>query len=520
MKKWFIILGIMLLFSSGVYSAELSDGEKKIVSNYTQSINKSLQNNSELSGTVQVYFEIKLNNSLNSYKIISYDNKELAEVIDSTLKSLEKYPENFTKPKLRYIANLIVQNGRITTDIVSINYAVTVRKQGDKNSQYYSKLIKQINKEINLSPHEDYIGLGDAILELNISSIGKIKKIRLLQSSGDKTYDDKICNYFLEKTVEMPPADVLKNGYYSLIIGIEPASEEVREEYKNYVKQVSEEIDKQIGYFTDKPVYFTFDKAGAVKDVKIYNDYDLINSPILASELKKIRVAPYSGNLKGDTVNILFKTNTPVRNIANYYRKKIDPTLIETVPTINTLSLKPLRCLILMNKDGQVEEVTLIKSSGSQQIDNDTIKAIKYNSYEPYTKSPTDKFVFELEIFNLNKYLRQNYAKYAKTVSSYTLGSLSHVGMKYNKTSKVYFTIKKDGRIKQFTLLDYNNKVVQEKSVEDKLKRLTFPEFPANIDAEELDILVDLYDPENQTFLNILMNAMSIGASILYMIAI
>ena len=98
MKKWFIILGIMLLFSSGVYSAELADGEKTILSNYIQSINKSLKDNTELSGTVQVYFDVKGNHSLNSYKIISYNNKEIAELIDNSLKLLVKSPENFTKP--------------------------------------------------------------------------------------------------------------------------------------------------------------------------------------------------------------------------------------------------------------------------------------------------------------------------------------------------------------------------------------------------------------------------------------
>ena len=519
MKKWFIILGIMLLFSSGAYSAELSGGEKTILSNYIQSINKSLKDTAELSGTVQVYFDVKANHSLNSYKIISYDNEELAEVIDSTLKSLAKYPENFTKPKFRFIANLTAENGRIKTEIISRNYAIPKSsKQDDKIFQYYSKLMKQLNEQMNLSPDVDYMGLDDVIIELNISSIGKIKKIRLLQSSGDKNYDDKICNYFLEKTVEMPPADALKNGYYSLIISIEPESEETRKEYKNYVNQVSEEIEKQIGYFMDKPVYFKFDRTGAVKDVKIYNDYDLINTPILASELKKIRVAPYSGNLKNDTINVLYINNNSVRNIINYYNKKMAPVLKDAFPEINTLSLKPLRCLILMNKNGHVEEVTLIKSSGSQQIDKDTINAIKYNSYDSNIKSPTEKFVFEIEIYNLNKYLRQYYAKYAKTVASYTLGNVPNIGLHYMQTAKIFFTIKKDGKIKDYILFNSSGRVIREKTVEDNLKRLTFPEFPPNIDADELDILVDLYDPGNNAMTNIILNSTSIVSEILYMI--
>ena len=518
MKKWFIILGIMLLFSSGVYSAELADGEKTILSNYIQSINKSLKDNTELSGTVQVYFDVKGNHSLNSYKIISYNNKEIAELIDNSLKLLVKSPENFTKPKFRFIANFTAENGRIKTEILSRNYTIPESKQGDKISRYYSKLIKQLNEQMNLSPDADYIGLDDVILELNISSIGKIKKIRLLQSSGDKNYDDKICNYFLEKRVEVPPTAALTNGYYSLIISIEPASEEAREEYKNYVKQVSEEIEKQIGYFVENPIYFTFDKTGAVEDVKIYNDYDFIYSPAIIAELKKIRVTPYSGKLKGNIVNVLYINNNSVKNIINYYNKKMTPVLKEAFPEFNTLSLKPVRCLVLMNKNGHVEEVTLITSSGSQQIDKDTINAIKYNSYEPYINSPTEKFVFNIAIYNLNKYLRRSYAAYAKTVTSYTLGNVPNIGLHYMKTAKILFTIKKDGKIKKYTLLDASGRIINEKPVEDSLKRLTFPKFPPNIDADELDIFVDLYNPDNFAMTNIIMNSTAIISEILYMI--
>ena len=169
-----------------------------------------------------------------------------------------------------------------------------------------------------------------------------------------------------------------------------------------------------------------------------------------------------------------------------------------------------------MNKHGKVEEAVLLQSSGSERIDKDTISAVKYNSYKGYKTSPTEKFIFNVEIYNLNKYLRESYLKYSKTVSSYTIGCLARLGMKYMKTEKVYMTVKKDGRIKKFVLLDHNGRVVEEKSVEEKLKRQTFPKFPPNIDAEELDILVDLYDPENSIMSNIIMNSTSIGAQILY----
>ena len=89
MKKWFIILGIMLLFCSFAYAGELYSGEKGL-SNCVQSLNKVLADKRELSGNVEVYLDMKLNHSLNAHKIISYDNKELAELVDDSLKSLEK----------------------------------------------------------------------------------------------------------------------------------------------------------------------------------------------------------------------------------------------------------------------------------------------------------------------------------------------------------------------------------------------------------------------------------------------
>ena len=86
------------------------------------------------------------------------------------------------------------------------------------------------------------------------------------------------------------------------------------------------------------------------------------------------------------------------------------------------------------------------------------------------------------------------------------------------QTAKIFFTIKKDGKIKDDILFNSSGRVIREKTVEDNLKRLTFPEFPRNIDADELDILVDLYDPGNNAMTNIILNSTSIVSEILYMI--
>ncbi len=516
MKKWFIILGIMLLFCSYAYAGELYSSEKG-VSNCVQSVNKILRDKKELSGTVEVFLDIKLNHSLNAHKIISYDNKELAELVDDSLKSIEKSPEDFERSKFKCIVNFIVQDGRVKTDVVSRNY-ITGQNPNSDDAKYYGRLLKQLDKEIERAPHEDYIDLHNMQLELSISSIGKVKSIRLIQSSGDRIYDDKLCNYFLDKTVEMPPSELQGDGYYRIIMTFNPTSKEVIEEVNDYGKQIAEEISNQICNYTNILFDFTFDKDGNVRDVKLYNKFDLINAPYITKELKKIKVTPYPGKLKGDTLNIQIYNNNINRGISNYYNKELTPVFLQTMPEINSLRLKPFKCLVLMNKYGGVEDAVLIQSSGSKQIDNDTLNAIKHNSYKGYDASPTEKFIFNVEIYNLNKYLRESYAKYAKSVSSKTLGYLAHPGMKYMKTCKIYFTIAKDGKIKKFTLYDYNNVPVKEKNVEDKIKRLTFSPFPSNIDADELDIFVDLYDPENSAMTNIIMNSTAIGAQILYMI--
>ena len=514
MKKWFIILGIMLLFCSCTYAGELYSSEKGL-SNCVQSLNKVLADKRELSGNVEVYLDMKLNHSLNAHKIISYDNKELAELVDDSLKSLEKSPEDFERPRFRGIVNFIVQDGKVKTDVVSRNY-ITGENPNSENAQYYSRLLKQLDKEIERAPHEDYIDLHNMQLELSISSLGKVKSIRLIQSSGERSYDDKLCSYFLDKTFDMPPSGLLKDGYYRIIMTFNPTSRIVLDECNNYKKQITEEIQNQVQNYTNLLMDLNFDKEGRVTDVKLYSNYDAVNAPKIVSELKQVKVTPYKGKLKGDTLNLQIVNNSTNKNIINYYNNELTPVFIQTAPEINSLKLKPVKCLVLMNKHGKVEEAVLLQSSGSERIDKDTISAVKYNSYKGYKTSPTEKFIFNVEIYNLNKYLRESYLKYSKTVSSYTIGCLARLGMKYMKTEKVYMTVKKDGRIKKFVLLDYNGRVVEEKSVEEKLKRQTFPKFPPNIDAEELDILVDLYDPENSIMSNIIMNSTSIGAQILY----
>ena len=231
MKKWFIILGIMLLFCSYAYAGELYSSEKG-VSNCVQSVNKILRDKKELSGTVEVFLDIKLNHSLNAHKIISYDNKELAELVDDSLKSIEKSPEDFERSKFKCIVNFIVQDGRVKTDVVSRNY-ITGQNPNSDDAKYYGRLLKQLDKEIERAPHEDYIDLHNMQLELSISSIGKVKSIRLIQSSGDRIYDDKLCNYFLDKTVEMPPSELQGDGYYRIIMTFNPTSKEVIEEFES-----------------------------------------------------------------------------------------------------------------------------------------------------------------------------------------------------------------------------------------------------------------------------------------------
>ena len=84
--------------------------------------------------------------------------------------------------------------------------------------------------------------------------------------------------------------------------------------------------------------------------------------------------------------------------------------------------------------------------------------------------------------------------------------------------TRIHFHIKKDGKIKSYELYDYNGFTIKEDDVDKCIRRLTFPKFPENIDAEELSVLVDLHDPSNQMFSNILMNTLSIGSAIMYII--
>lgn len=513
MKKFFIVLFLMLTFCMPVCADTFANENNKMLARFEQSINKDLQNNKQLAGQVEIYFNTKPNFKLNSHKIISYDNRELAETIDKTLKNLETSYITTELASIHYIAMITVQNGKAKTDIISKNYYTP------KDIKYFNKIRSHVSKIKSSIPKEDYIDMDLAVIELNISSIGKVTGIRLIKSSGDKSYDDKLCNYFLAQTFDIPPADLLKNGYYHIILTINPTSDETLQAHNIYSKQAAEEIKRQIGIYINKTLEFDFYKTGSVKDIKIYNnDYNTINSPAILTELKKVKVTPYTGQIKGDAHTVFLSNKNSYRNVYRYYNKQIAPSLTNSIPEINSFELKPIKCLILMNRNGSIEDIAITQSSGSQQIDDDTVSAIKYNSYEGYEASPTEKFIFEIELYNLNKYLREYYTKYSRTVASYTIGNMPKYGAKYNRTSKIYFQIKNDGKIKSYQLFDYKGELITEKEVDDCIKRLTFPKFPKNIDAEELNVLVDLYDPSNKLFSNILMDSLSVGSAVLYMI--
>lgn len=513
MKKIFIILCLLLAFCASANADTYINEKYKMDRKIQQSINKNLQNNPTLSGKVEVYFNIKPNITLNKHKIINYNNRELAELIDNTLNNLEECPINSNISSFNYIAIFNVQNGKLKTEIVSKNYSTPA------DNNYFSKIQSHIQKNKSSIPQENYIDLNYVVLELNISSIGKVTGIRLIESSGDKNYDDKLCNYFLAQTFDLPPSELLKNGNYRHILRINPTSKETAKEHEKYTKLVLEEVKQQIGLYINNMIEIELYKNGHIKDVKIYdNNYNLINSPQILSELKKVKITQYPEQLKGETFTVYLINNNSYTNVYNYFNKKMAPEIVNSIPLINSFSLQPIKCIILMNKNGTIEDVTLIQSSNSLQIDNDTIAAIKYNSYQPYDASPTEKFIFYVELYNLNKYLRQYYAKYAKTVTSYTIGNMPKYGAQNIRTSRIHFHIKKDGKIKSYELYDYNGFTIKEDDVDKCIRRLTFPKFPENIDAEELSVLVDLHDPSNQMFSNILMNTLSIGSAIMYII--
>ena len=521
MKKWFIIFGILALLTGNITFAYdnnpniMLKNEKTMFSNYIQLVKQNLKNQQELpSGNLEIYFELKPDFSINTHKIIKYDNLELAEIIDNALKSTEKSYEDFERNNYRYIVKWEIKDRQLKYEIVSRNYP-----KSKEEAKYLLELNKQLEKNYENIPHENYINLSTVQLELKITKLGKINSIRLLNSSGDKAYDDKLCNYILQQSFGMPPNKILTNGYFSTIIRINPTHKDIIENFTQYSKQISEEIEKQIIVDGNNLIEFYVNKNGNINEVKIYNEFNQIYPEILLSELKNIKISQYPGKIYGDKLPIYYVNKNSNRNIYHYFNKKMMPALSKTLPEINSFKIKPVKCLILMNKSGKLEDITIIKSSGSEQIDKDTINAVRYNSYPAYENAPTEKFAFTTDFYNLNKYLRQYYNKYAKTVASYTLGNVPNIGLHYMRTAKIFFIIKKDGKIKNYTLYDYANNQINEKQVEECLQRLTFPPFPPNIDADELGFYVDLKDPENQIFSNWILYGLSIGSSILYMIA-
>lgn len=521
MKKLFIIFGILAFLTGNITFAYNDDSnillrnEKTMFSNYIQLVKQSLKNQQELpSGNLEIYFEVKADHSINTHKIINYDNKDLAEIIDNALKSTEKSYEDFERNSYRYIVKWEINDRQLKYEIISRNYPKL-----KEEAKYLLEFNKQLAKNYENIPHENYINLSTVQLELQITKLGKINRIRLLNSSGDKSYDDKLCNYLLQQSFEMPPNKILTNGYFSTIIRINPTHKNTIEKFTQYSKQISEEIEKQITVVGNNLIEFFVNKNGYINDVKIYNEYKQIHPKVLLAELKNIKISQYPGKIYGDKLEVYYVNKNSNRNINNYFNKKMMPTLSKTLPEINSFKIKPVKCLILMNKSGKLEDITLIQSSGSEQIDKDTINAVRYNSYPAYENAPTEKLAFTADFYNLNKYLRQYYNKYAKTVTSYTLGNVPNIGLHYMRTAKIFFTLKKDGKIKNYTLYDYANNQINEKQVEECLQRLTFPAFPPSIDAEELGFYVDLKDPENKIFSNCILYGLSIGSSILYMLA-
>ena len=84
------------------------------------------------------------------------------------------------------------------------------------------------------------------------------------------------------------------------------------------------------------------------------------------------------------------------------------------------------------------------------------------------------------------------------------------------KTDKIYFVIKRDGKIKEYQLYDNYNNVITEKRVDDRIKRLTFPRIPRAIDTDELSVLIDLHSPKKQYFSKSTLNTMTLGTAIMY----
>ena len=275
-------------------------------------------------------------------------------------------------------------------------------------------------------------------------------------------YDETLSEYLSSKSYGVPPADILKNEEVSFIIYVNPSSPAALEEYYRYYRRVSSEIEKQIRVYNyiSYPIYFQFDKQGNVSDVKMFRRYDEINPEAILAELRRIKVSPYEGNVTGDSVEVVYLGGKSLRGLQNYYEKKMYPEILKSIPEVTSLKLKPIKLLLLMTKDGYVEEVELVQSSGSEEFDNKTVEAVKGNWYEAFENRSTDKFIFEID--------------------------------------------------------DNYNNVITEKRVDDRIKRLTFPRIPRAIDTDELSVLIDLHSPKKQYFSKSTLNTMTLGTAIMY----
>ena len=505
MKKILFILAVLVMFCSGAFAVELVNIEETVFPRYEKVFAKDLQNTPDIKGNVEVYLDLSESGRLNFHKILGADNEQLAEMFDEFLKSIEKPAPKFYK-SYKYVV-VLSKDSKVNIDVKSKNNHYRLR---EKN--YYEKLNMKVNEDL---PTDDYIDLAMTSAELTLSSRGEVKSVKIIESSGDKLYDETLSEYLSSKSYGVPPADILKNEEVSFIIYVNPSSPAALEEYYRYYRRVSSEIEKQIRVYNyiSYPIYFQFDKQGNVSDVKMFRRYDEINPEAIIEELKRIKVSPYEGEIIGDNIEVVYLGGKSLRGLQNYYEKKMYPEILKSIPEVTSLKLKPIKLLLLMTKDGYVEEVDLVQSSGSEEFDNKTVEAVKGNWYEAFENRSTDKFIFEIELYNLNKFLRQHYSKYTRTVAATAMANIPTGSV---KTDKIYFVIKRDGKIKEYQLYDNYNNVITEKRVDDRIKRLTFPRIPRAIDTDELSVLIDLHSPKKQYFSKSTLNTMTLGTAIMY----
>lgn len=505
MKKILFVLAVLLMFCSGAFAAELVNIEDSVFPKYEKVFAKDLQKTPDIRGNVEVYLDLSESGRLNFHKILGADNEQLAEMFDEFLKSIEKPAPKFYKSH-KYVI-VLSKDSKVKISVRSKNNHYKLR---EKN--YFDKVYMKVNEDL---PTDDYIDLAMTSAELTLSSRGEVKSVKIIESSGDNLYDEALSEYLSSKSYGVPPADILNNEEVSVILYVNPSSPDALEEYYRYYRQVSSQIEKQIRVYNyiSYPIYFQFDKQGNVADVKMYRRYDEINPASILSELKRIKVSPYEGNTIGDNIEVVYLGGKSLKGLQKYYKNKMYPEILKSIPEVTSLKLKPIKLLLLMTKDGQIEEVELVQSSGSEDFDNKTVEAVKGNWYEAFESRSTDKFIFEIELYNLNKFLREHYSKYVRTVTCYALANIP-VGSV--KTDKIYFVIDRKGKIKEYQLYDNYDNVITEKKVDDRIKRLTFPRLPRAIDADEVSILIDLHNPKKRYYSNSSLNTMTLGTAIMY----